>query len=385
MKVVLSTIGKFHTFDLARELQAHGALERIYSGYPAFKLKGEELPVGKVATFPWIHGPYMAWPGRERLGPAFNQAWERLDSILFDRYVAARLPRCQVFVGLSGSALRTGRVAKRLGARYVCDRGSTHIRVQDKLLREEHAQWGVPFDGIAPHAIEREEQEYASADCITVPSSFNVRSFIDQGVPAHKIQRLPYGVNLGRFRPTRTPQADAFNVLFVGGMSLRKGLPYLMSAYKQLQHPRKSLTLAGAASPDFIRLLKAHQLWSDDIRVLGHVPQPELKDLMSSSHVMVLPSIEEGLAMVQAQAMACACPVIATTHTGAEDLFTDGVDGFIAPVRSAHAITEKLQYLADHPDERARMSAAALQRVTQAGGWRDYGNRAMDIYRSLVP
>lgn len=384
MKVVLSTIGKFHTFDLARELQAHGALERIYSGYPTFKLRGEELPAGKVSTFPWVHGPYMAWPGRERLGARLNHAWERLDSMLFDRHVAARLPQCDVFVGLSGSALRTGRIAQRRGARHVCDRGSTHIRVQDHLLREEHDHWGVPFEGIAPHAIAREEEEYANADCITVPSSFNVRSFVEQGVPAHKVQQLPYGVNLSRFHPTGEPQADEFNVLFVGGMSLRKGLPYLMSAYKRLQHPRKSLTLAGAASTEFIKLLKAKKLWSDDVRVLGHVPQPELKSLMSSSHVMVLPSIEEGLAMVQAQAMACGCPVIATTHTGAEDLFTDGVEGFITPIRSAHAIAHKLQYLADHPSERSRLSAASLRRVTQSGGWRDYGLQAIDIYRRLV-
>jgi starch synthase len=384
MKVVLSTIGKFHTFDLARELHAHGALEAVYSGYPVFKLKQENLPLDKVRTFPWLHAPYMAWPGRERLGTSLNRAWEFADRTLFDRYVAARLPGCEVFVGLSGSALRTGQRAKRRGARYVCDRGSSHIRVQDALLREEHARWGVRFDGVAPGVIQQEEDEYAAADCITVPSSFNVRSFISQGVPACKVRRLPYGVNLSRFHPTSTPSPDAFNVLFVGGLSLRKGIPYLMGAYKQLQHPRKRLTLAGSTSPEFIALLKEKGLWDDNTRVLGHVPQPQLKDLMSASHVMVLPSIEEGLAMVQAQAMACGCPVIASTNTGAEDLFTDGVEGFIVPLRDADAIAARLQQMADTPALRHQMSAAALARVMQAGGWRDYGLAAMGIYRGLL-
>lgn len=384
MKVALSTIGKFHTFDLARELQTHGALEAVFSGYPYFKLKGEDLPGSKVKTFSVIHAPYMAWPGRERLGTRVNWAWEWLDRTLFDRYVAARLPNCDVFVGLSGSGLNTGRKAKLMGARYVCDRGSTHIRVQDNLLREEHDRWGLPFKGIDPSTIRREEAEYEAADCITVPSSFNVRSFTDQGVPASKIHRLPYGVNLTRFHPTTKPVEDEFNVLFVGGLSLRKGVPYLLQAFEQVQHPRKTLTLAGSASAEFLSFLRQRGLWRDTYRVLGHVPQPELKDLMSASHVMVLPSIEEGLAMVQAQAMACGCPVIATGHTGAEDLFTDGQEGYITPIRDSQAIAAKLQTLADNPEQRHRMGQAALNRVKQTGGWRDYGLQAMALYKGLM-
>ena len=384
MRIALSTIGKFHTFDLARELQSHGALEAVFSGYPSFKLQSEELPKQKVKTFPLVHALYMAWPGRERLGTRVNWAWERLDRTLFDLYVAACLPDCDVFVGLSGSGLNTGLKAKLKGARYVCDRGSTHIRTQDALLREEHDRWGLPFKGIDPSTIQREEAEYEAADCITVPSSFNVRSFTDKGVPAGKIHRLPYGVNLSRFHPTGQPVEGEFNVLFVGGLSLRKGLPYLLQAFEQVQHPRKSLTLAGSASADFISFLRTHGLWRDTYRILGHVPQPELKNLMSTSHVMVLPSIEEGLAMVQAQAMACGCPVIATTHTGSEDLFTDGQEGFITPIRNAEAIAAKLQELADKPHQRHSMGQAALERVKQTGGWRDYGQQALALYKELL-
>ncbi len=90
---------------------------------------------------------------------------------------------------------------------------------------------------------------------------------------------------------------------------------------------------------------------------------------------MVLPSIEEGLALVQAQALACGCPVIASTNTGGEDLFTDGVEGFIVPIRDADAITRGLELLAGDADLQARMSEAALQRVRKLGGWEDYGDR----------
>ncbi len=384
MKVAISVIGRFHSFDLARELHAHGALEKIFTGYPRFKLRQERLPDDRIDTFPYLQAPYMGLPGRDRLGRAVVREWEWLSKLCFDRHVARCLPECDVFVGLSGSALRSGRRALRRGARYVCDRGSTHIRAQDKLLREEHERWGLHFDGIDPRVIEQEEAEYAEAARITVPSSFNIRSFIDEGIPEAKLRRLPYGVDLSRFGPTGRPTDEGFDVLFVGSMSLRKGLPYLLKAYEGLQHPRKSLTFAGSVSPELIGLMKARGLWPDDVRVLGHVPQSRLSDLMSRSHVMVLPSIEEGLALVQAQAMACGCVVLASRHTGAEDLFTDGEEGFIVPVRCVDALLQRLQQLADDPTLRGAMSARAMQRVRSTGGWHAYGEQAMAIYRELL-
>lgn len=384
MKVALSTIGTFHSFDLARELHRDGLLARIYTGYPRFKLKGEGLPADRIRCFPWVHGAYMAFPHRDKLGQTLVRHWEYLARASLDRYVASSLRECDIFVGLSGSALLTGRRVRQRGGRYVCDRGSSHIREQDALLREEHERWGVPYQGIDPRIIAREEAEYAEADCITVPSSFNVRSFVKQGVHEGKLRRLPYGVNLERFHPTQRPDPQRFDVLFAGGMSLRKGVPYLLQAYARLDHPRKSLTFAGAPSAELMALMQQRGLWPEDAVVLGHVSQTELKNLMSRSHVMVLPSIEEGLALVQAQAMACACPVIGTVNTGAEDLFVDGEHGYILPIRDVHALADRLQYLADQSDVRLQMSDKALAHVQQAGGWRDYGDQAKRIYKDLV-
>ena len=105
------------------------------------------------------------------------------------------------------------------------------------------------------------------------------------------------------------------------------------------------------------------------------MPQQDLIERMSRSHVMMLPSVEEGLALVQAQAMACECPVIATEATGAEDLFTDGLEGFIVPDRDVDALAARLQQLADDAPLRLRMGAAARQRVQSIGGWDTYGAR----------
>ena len=105
---------------------------------------------------------------------------------------------------------------------------------------------------------------------------------------------------------------------------------------------------------------------------------------MSTSHVLVLPSIEEGLALVQAQAMACGCPVICTTNTGGEDLFTDGTEGFILPIRDVATLTERMQELADDPARQEIMRAAALRRVQSIGGWTQYGDRWEELLQRLI-
>ena len=381
MKVILSTIGKFHTFDAARELLVHRVLSGIYSGYPAFKLKNENIPLELIHTFPYLHAPYMKVQFRDLFGNRLKQEWEYWDRVLFDLHVAKHIPACDVFSGLSGAALKTGQTVKARGGTYICDRGSSHIRFQDQILREEHERWGVPYWPIDPRIIAREEAEYELADFITVPSTFVINSFLELKVPATKLLLVPYGVDLERFTKVATPDPTRFDVLYVGTGSLQKGIPYLLQAYANIIHPRKSLTLIGGFSPVFINWLYKVQLLTEgtNIKILGHIPQHNLRDYMSRSHVLVLASVQEGLAMVQAQAMACGCPVIATKNTGAENLFTNGEEGFIVPIRNSQAITRKLQHLADHPDTREKMSIAALVKMKQMGGWSAYGNRLVSM------
>lgn len=384
LRVVLTTLGTFHSFDLARQLHARGALAAVYSGYPRFKLRRERLPARLVRSFPYLHAPYMAnrWP--HRLGLRWLRGWEYWDRVSLDAYAARTLPEADVFVGLSGCGLATGREARRRSMRYVCDRGSTHIRHQHESMLEEHRRWGLPWAGIDPRIVEREEAEYALADLITVPSAHVRQTFLRRGVPADKVRVLPYGVDLERFQPVAEPAEGRLDLLFVGGVSLRKGIPYLLQAYAAVDHPRKSLTIAGAAEPAVVQAMQARGWLTDDVRLLGHVPQPQLRQWMSRSHALVLPSIEEGLALVMAQALACGCPVVATHATGAADLYEDGVQGCIVGERDVAALAERLQALADEPGLQARMRAAALAGVAGRGGWAAYGAEALRLYEALA-
>ena len=191
------------------------------------------------------------------------------------------------------------------------------------------------------------------------------------GIASEKIYIIPYGVRLDHFTRTEDPPQNSFEVLFAGQVSLRKGIPYLLQAFARLQHPNKRLTIVGSIQEDIRTLL--HSLPTDDVVFTGALPQAQLARKMSASHLLVLPSIEEGLALVQGQAMACGCPVLATTATGAEDLFTDGEQGFIVPERNIDALLERMQQIADDPALQRTLSEAALLRVKNLGGWDQYG------------
>lgn len=374
MKVCISSAGPFHAYDLARQMERLGGLCRLYTAYPEWKV--EHLPKEKVRTFPWLMVPAVAC-GRLRwqwLRGTLN--WWVVDT--FDRWVAANLEDCQVFHHLSACAGPAQRVAReRFGALTVCDRGSSHIVYQDEILAEEYAHWGLPYQPIDRRFVERELQEYTEADRIVVPSTFAYRSFVEKGVSQEKLCKVPYGVNLSVFQ--RIPKQDeTFRVVFVGLLSLQKGIPYLLEAVASLRLARFELWLIGGVSPEirpFLARYDGHYRW------WGSIPRAELYQYYSQGSVFVLPSVQEGLALVQAQAMACGLPVIATTNTGGEDLFSDGVEGFIVPIRSPEAIREKIVYLYEHPDVREEMAQAALKRVENLGGWDTYGEQMLEVYR----
>jgi starch synthase len=386
MRIVQTVFGVFHHFNLARELERRGHLERVYSTWPWRRLQREGLDKRLVKTYPWLHVAEYAvgrspvdlrWLG-DQLGYA--------NALAFDRWTEKRLKRLEqrpdALIGISGSSLSSGAWLQREGGVFVCDRGSTHQRYQQQIVEEEYAIWGVNRPVSDERDTVREEAIYRQADAITVPSSFVARSFVEMGVPAEKVFTIPYGVRLEKFLPVGEPAQGEFNVLFAGAPGLRKGVPYLLQAFTNLKHSRKTLRIAGYVQENLKAALK--RLPKENVEFLGPVSQPELVKLMSQSHVLVLPSIEEGLALVQAEAMACGCPVIGSTNTGGDDLYTDGVEGFIVPIRDAQAITDRMQALADDPELQRSMRAAALLRVQAMGGWTRYGDLWEDLLLRLT-
>lgn len=383
MKATQISIGRYHHFHLARQLEKRGLLSRIYTGYPKFKLRDEDgIPPEKIHTFPWIYTPFIAL-NRFGLSDRTSKGMVWLACNSLDRFVASQVKEPTSLIALSGIGLHAGKKTQRTGGIYICDRGSSHIRFQNNILHEEYKRWKLDFPGVDPRMIRKEEEEYAAADYISLPSEFVRRTFIEKGIPENKLIKIPYGARLERFYKEGEAPDDSFRVLWVGTVSIRKGFFYLLEAFAQFKHPKKELIVVGPVMDEIKNGLSERNL--DNVVFKGVVANQELRQIYSTAHAFVLPSLEEGLAMVQGEALACGCPVIATSHTGAEDLFTDGVEGFIVPIRSSQAITHRLNELASDRNKQKAMSAAAIGRVRSVKGWDTYGSNFEKLIKSFQP
>ena len=343
----------------------------IYSTWPWARLKREGLPRSLVCCFPLLHTADYLLNRTPLSSPHMSSKLASWNTLAFDQWTNSQIEPCDAFIAISGAGLLTGHKVQANGGRFICDRGSTHQRYQENVVADEYRRWNVPQPLSKPHISIREEKIYSLADAITVPSTVAQRSFVAMGIPAEKVHVIPYGVRLDQFTRTEDPPQNSFEVLFAGQVSLRKGIPYLLQAFARLKHPNKHLTIAGAIQEDIRTLLST--LPTDNVVFTGPLPQSQLAKKMSASHLLVLPSVEEGLALVQGQAMACGCPVLSTTATGAEDLFTDGQQGFIVPDRDVDALAERMQQIADDPALQRKLSEAAILRVKTLGGWDHYG------------
>ena len=381
--VDISVGSRFHAFDLARELSHHQMLRHLHTGYPAPVATRFGVPGSAVRS---------VWTGEllnRALSTLHRRGWLREQpdyhvSQRHDRIVAARLrPGADIFVGWSSQCRRSLAKARQLGMVTIVERGSAHIEWQRDELLEEARRARLDVEVPHPRTVDQELAEYEAADFIAVPSAFAAATFAARGVPAAKLIVNPYGVDLTRFDPDRIQCAlrrdeDGLRVLHVGRVSPQKGVHYLVEAVARV--PRARLTLVGAVDAGIGAALRGR----DAVTVVGAVPGSSLPNWYRDADVFCLLSVQDGLALVIAQAMAMGLPVIATSNTGAEELIEDGVTGFIVPPRDSATAAARLQQLKDDRELRRDMGRRARARVANGFDWDGYGARARAHYARIA-
>jgi glycosyltransferase involved in cell wall biosynthesis len=295
---------------------------------------------------------------------------------------STRIPTdTDVFVGWSSVSLWSLRKAKECGAVTVLERGSSHMRYQTRILQEEYDRLGMKGLMVHPGVYEKELQEYEEVDYIAIPSGFVKGTFLGEGISEDRLLHVPFGVNLSEFRPL--PKEDGvFRVIHCGGLTVRKGVHYLLQAFSELKLPDAELWLIGSMSDEVKEFLRRF----DNGKVFhrGPYPQKDLHRYYSQGSVFCLASIEEGLAMVILQAMACGLPIICTHNTGGGDIVRDGRDGFVVPIRDVESLKEKLIYLYENPKARESMGESARERVQGNFSWSHYGERTVRLYSNIL-
>lgn len=373
-KVLISVLGRFHAFDLAKQLNQHELLYKINTSFPKFKVQEWDISVDKIHSNISIELIRRFSPNRWKKKAA-DYAY-RAQAISNKKL----LNNAGIFIGWSGSSLEALQEAKKLGKLTILERGSSHYNYQMHILKEEYAFYGKEFE---PNYLtwQRELQEYELADYISIPSTFVKKTFIDHGIPEEKLLVNPYGVDLSHFRKVEKKD-KIFRIITSGNLSIRKGSRYLLEVFDQLNLPNTEIWHIGSIHDDIKDWLTGYK--NTNVHFLGHKPQNELYQYYSQGSVFVLMSLEEGMAMVQPQAMACGLPLVISTNTGGSDLISEqGKEGYVIPIRDVEKLKEILLTLYNNPKKLAQMSENAQKRVEKGFTWDDYGDRYMKYLNQI--
>lgn len=373
MKVVYSVATKFGgsgigttSYNAAFGIYKSGILEKVYCSSKAIR----EIPAGMIFS------TGVSFFEGLRFLPSTYQ-WFLKDTT-HDFLVSRNLPKIDfgsgdIFHVWNGHGLYSLRTAKKRGARIVVERASTHPLNFERIMSEEYRKRGMKFSQMLSLNRDRLLKEFEEADFITVPSDFSYKSMIENGIDEKKLIKIPFGVDVSRFRPAKNDDQPTFNVLFAGQVGFRKGVLYLLEAWKKLRLKDATLTIVGQPDLEIKKFLIPY-MGDSSIKFIGY---SDLLPLYQSSHVFAFPSFEEGSALVTYEAMACGLPLITTFESGS--IVEEGKEGFIIPSCDASSLCEKIRYLYDNPEVRREMGIKAREKVSNYS-WETYGERLVKFY-----
>jgi len=267
----------------------------------------------------------------------------------FDHWVRKQMLPGNHLISSYGYANDSFRWAREHGGKTFLDGGNSHPENFRTILTEEHKRWNCPDPPIARHHYERSLAMMPFVDYVLSPSTFVTRSFLEHGFKPGQILRNVYPVNLDCFTPAVTPRLrnSPLKIICTGSLSLRKGTPYLLQAFRLVlkKIPNARLLLTNHVQESVLPILKQNADlpidWSPGL------PHAQLAERLRSADIYVLPSLEEGLARTTLEALACGLPAIVTENSGAGDFVRDGKSGELVPIRDPAAIAQAILKWAD--------------------------------------
>jgi glycosyltransferase involved in cell wall biosynthesis len=274
------------------------------------------------------------------------------------RVARLKLPAHQVFLGYSYAALETIEAERRRGVLTIVDQIDPG-RVEWDLVRAETERWPAYAEPLGPPPAgyyERAEAEWRAADLILVNSTWSRDALVRQGADASRIRIIPLA-----YEPTEIPDRSATNrggpltVLWLGSVILRKGIPYLVEAARRLVDEPVRFVVAGPGGirPEAMRAAPPNIEWR------GPVPRSAAEALYRAADVFVLPTISDGFAITQVEALANGVPVITTPHCG--EVVEEGRTGFVVPARDPAALADAIRRFVRDPGLAARMRPACIE------------------------
>ena len=260
-----------------------------------------------------------------------------------------------------------------IDAKTIIMRASSHPNTQYKILKQEYIEFGIKDEPIHPLLYTSMMKSLQETDYTLIPSNFVHDSFIENKYPEDKIIQIPFGVDIDKYTQQPTPEHDELNILFIGDNWIRKGLYYAEKAVSELDNPDITLHVRCNA-PKFGNVKYNH------INRLDFVPN--LSDLYEDIDIFILPSLEEGMALVVLEAMAMGKPVIITPNCGYNEIIEDGKEGFIVEKKNPKMLAKKIIELWENKNLMKKMSKDARKKAEKFS-WKKMAAKVFKVYQSV--
>lgn len=354
-----------------------------------FKRRAYDVPSQRLTTRPMREALRL---GAERFTRHGQRASDSLsiDAVYrdLDRFVASHLKETsappQAVYAYEDGAAETFGAASALGVKRIYDLPIAYWATGRKILDVEaarHPGWeptlGATSDGESKR--NRKTLEIHLADLVICPSEFVHDSLPEEIRREKRCVVAPFGSP--HPLPARPPSSEKLRVLFAGQMSQRKGLADVFAAMRLLRRCDVELVVLGTPLLPMAFYRRAYPEFS------YQAPRPHsaVLELMSSCDLLVLPSLLEGRALVQQEALSCGLPLIVTENAGAADLIVEGETGFLVPIRSPEAIAARIDWFAANRDQLEAMRPLC-QAMAARHTWEDYARKILGaIAQATIP
>lgn len=351
LEIAMTVGGKFSSEQAALALQRAGHSVNVVTSLPRARFSSE-LSCSTVVSSELIY----------RIGKqlGFENGSDLLKMRVFSRSAKRKLQKNKPPDLIFGWSSFSQELFSSLPRTYkVLVRESTHIAFQDVILAEAYGRLGLRYQQRA-QVMERELAEYTLADKILVCSQFAKETFIERGINENKLAVIPLGVETQVFRPRRRHAPHLpMKFLFVGSLSVRKGIVTLLEATQGLPSNLLKLTCVGPIEPELKRLLKRfrHFEW------IPALPSEKIAPLMREFDAFVFPTLEDGYGSVLVQAMSSGLVPISTTCAGSAEWIVPNVHGILVPPHDVQSLRKSIVELAENRTlyERLRSDVLALR------------------------
>ncbi len=309
---------------------------------------------------------------------------------LHDRIVARRIEKLAGDIDIIHTwptgALETLKAAARLGIPSVLERPNAHTGFAMEVVQRECDRLGIVLPPDHEHAfneakLRKEEEEYRLATRLLCPSDFVIKTFLERGFAKEHLARHIYGFDEKIYFPDNSPRDPkrGLTMLFVGVCAVRKGLHFALEAW--LKSPAcqdGTFLIAGEFLPAYQEKLTA-MLAHPSVKVLGH--RNDVPELMRNSDILVLPSIEEGSALVTSEARGSGCVLLVSEAAGA--ICRHMENALVHQVGDVSALAQHITILHKDRALRERLRAASIASISEIT-WTAAGARLLDVYRKTI-